>query len=533
MSAEAKAKFEKEYGHIFSPYLDKEKMEARIISYEYLVGELEKIEKETSEKDFVKILSKKELIINSKIKDLCRKGVPLKGYKELVLKVLRIDFSKNQYETHFKRVFKGRSLEKLGTFIPLFSNKNTLEEMLPVHFLNADGIQVLKEILWLINAYLPTIDYCPLIVKLTSWLLIFFNKEETYEIMRTLITRNIDPPEINLIRWHFRYDFSENMKIGNSILDSINNLADADTKFKLSSMETFGLQREKFIQTVCESFFLDYFNFYGILRFFPFFLIEGTKSIYRLTHAMLKYTPFEITKTLSEEEIFSTFKNNSSVVKEIDDLFNFSYKIDLTRKNNQYANQVSRADERQKMRNFYYLSSFSPESKILTDDEIVQIWSKLPSEAKVYDAKLLYDTKSSPEADLSTLYDICNGYNEDNFILFIIQTENDEVFGGITSKNIINDGKLEYDVPKQAILFSARPNVGVYDYDKEQKEVLLYEPGAIRFGYGDDGPAITVAHDLKEGWTEKKTVFGDVNLLKEGAADGSFKIKNMEVYLLV
>ena len=106
--AEGKEKFEKEYGHIFTSYLDKEKFEKRIISYEYLLGELEKLEKETPEKDFVNIMSKKELITNSKIKDLCRKGVPLKGFKDLVLKVLRIDFTKNEYETHFKKVFKGK-----------------------------------------------------------------------------------------------------------------------------------------------------------------------------------------------------------------------------------------------------------------------------------------------------------------------------------------------------------------------------------------------------------------------------------------
>ncbi|MCQ2821340.1 MAG: TLD domain-containing protein [archaeon] len=530
--AEGKEKFEKEYGHIFTSYLDKEKFEKRIISYEYLLGELEKLEKETPEKDFVNIMSKKELITNSKVKDLCRKGVPLKGLKDLVLKVLRIDFTKTQYETHFIKVFKGRSLEKLGTFIPLFSNKTTLEECLPVHFLNAEGIQVLKEILWLINAFLPSIDYCPLIIKVTSFLLLFFSKEETYEIMRTLIARNINPPEINQIRWHFRYDYSENMKIGNSLLDSINNLADSDTKFKLSSMETFGLVRQKFLQNVCESFFLDYFNFYAMLRFFPFFLIEGTKSIYRLTHAMLKFTPFEINANKTEDEIFTMFKSASSEIKEIEKMFTYCYKVDLTRKNNQYANQLDRTDDHKIMRNFYYLSSFSPESKILKDDEIIQIWSKLPAESKIYDGKLLYDTQSSPEADLSTLYDICNGYNEDNFVLFIIQTEKDEVFGGICSRNIINDGKMEYVAPSTAVLFTARPNVGVYDYDKNQKEVVLYEPGAIRFGYGDDGPAITIAHNLREGWTEKKTVFGEVNLLNE-EGDGSFKIKHMEVYLLV
>lgn len=529
----SKEKFEQLYGNIFSPYVDKAKFESRIISYDYLLAELEKLEKETSEKDLSKLLAQKDLFTNSKIKDLCRKGVPFKGFKDLILKVLRIDFTTNEYECHLKKVFKGRSLEKLGTFIPLFSNKKTLEECLPFHYLNEEGIQVLKEILWLINAYLPSIDYCPLIIKITSFLLVLFSKEQTYEIMRTLVTRNIDPPEINLIRWHFRYDYADNMKIGAALVESIQELEDPDANFKLNCMETYGLTKEKFIQQVCESFFLEYFNFYAMLRFVPFYLIEGTKAIYRITHSMMKFVPINVTKNTTEEEIFNLFRKNASNFSDVAKMFAHCYKLKLTRKNNQYANQVEKITDRQQMRNFYYVSSFSPESKILSDNEIIQLWSKLPAEVKIYDCKLLYDNKSSPEADLMTLYDICNGYNEDNFVMFIIQTENDEVFGGITSRNFINNGKLDYIAPKQAVLFKARPEVGVYDYDKNQMEVLLYEPGAIRFGYGDDGPAISIGADLKEGWTEKKSVFGEVQLLKDPNADGSFKIKNMEVYLLV
>lgn len=524
--------FNKDYLPFFTKYFSLQKFEERIPSYEWVVTQLSKLDKDVTEKEFQKAITQKELLGNSKIKELCRKGVPLKHLKELVFKLLRVHYAKNEYETHIKKVFKGRSLEKLGTFIPLFTNKS-FEDSLPVHYLNDEGLTVLKEIMWLLNAYLPSIDYCPLLVKISSFLLIFFEKEETYEIMRVLIAHNIDPEEINQIRWHFTYDYSDNMKIGSSLLASIVDLAEQDTKYKLGCIDTFGGNKERFIQNICESFFLDYLNFYGVIRFLPFFLNEGTKSIYRLTHAMLKKVIFKLEKTLPEEEVYKTFKERTKLILEVNDMFTYSYKINLTRRNNQYKNQADIANIQQKMRNFYYLSSFSPESKILTDNEIVEIWSKLPSEVKIYDCKELYDTESSPEATLSTIYDLCSGYNDDNFLLILIQTENDEVFGGISSKNFVVNERFDYITPLHSVLIKARPNVEVHEYYRREKEILLFEPGAIRFGYSDDGAAFTIAHNLKEGWTEKASVFGDCQLLKDPESDGHFKVKRMEIYLMI
>ena len=55
----------------------------------------------------------------------------------------------------------------------------------------------------------------------------------------------------------------------------------------------------------------------------------------------------------------------------------------------------------------------------------------------------------------------------------------------------------------------------------------------MRFGYGENGPAISIDHDLKIGITEKETVYGNVSLLKDYSNGGEFNIKNMEVYLMI
>ena len=75
-------------------------------------------------------------------------------------------------------------------------------------------------------------------------------------------------------------------------------------------------------------------------------------------------------------------------------------------------------------------------SNILTDREIILIWSVLPLQIKQVDGKLLYSKQTSPDANLETLYEICEKNDKNCTIFFMIETENDEVFGGIMTHNI-------------------------------------------------------------------------------------------------
>lgn len=91
------------------------------------------------------------------------------------------------------------------------------------------------------------------------------------------------------------------------------------------------------------------------------------------------------------------------------------------------------------------------------------------------------------------------------------------------------DGK--YDVPKYSFLISIRPNLQVYSPKiPNENEIILVEPGALRFGFGENGPAISIDKDLNDGWSMDNSVFGNIKLVSEG--DGSFNVKNLEVFLI-
>ena len=113
--------------------------------------------------------------------------------------------------------------------------------------------------------------------------------------------------------------------------------------------------------------------------------------------------------------------------------------------------------------------------------------------------------------------------------MFIIETKNKEAFGGIMMHNIqlsVNG----WDKPLMSFLFTLRPQLRLFGVSN--KEALLCEPGVFRYGNGERGNAIAIVRDLKRGWTEKETIFGNVGLLNDDQ-DGWFEIEKMEVYLMI
>ena len=210
----------------------------------------------------------------------------------------------------------------------------------------------------------------------------------------------------------------------------------------------------------------------------------------------------------------------------------------LTHQNNNYMYQFIPPSVREnlpKLNNLFYIPSFVPESRIIKRKEIPKLWELIPSDIKFCNGILLFDKEKNPECDLNTIYDVGEKLEDNSKIFFLIQTINNEVFGGIMEQNIkLKDNNVKYLIPPVSFLFSVRPEMKVYEpKDKEHDEIVCFEPGAIRYGYGKEGPAITINYDLKEGSTEKDTVFGkDICLIKDYSNEGGFTIKGLEIYLM-
>ncbi len=126
--------------------------------------------------------------------------------------------------------------------IPTFCDR-TFEEVLPFSYLNEEGIKALKEVLWLLNGVLPKMEYCPSLVSVASFLLLFLKKEETYELLRNLIEADLHPGDMYNIRWHFRYTLNDNLRLYQSIINSIKEISKSNVLKQFDLIEKYGYQK--------------------------------------------------------------------------------------------------------------------------------------------------------------------------------------------------------------------------------------------------------------------------------------------------
>ena len=561
---EEKEEFLKNYSEVFTKYFSLEKLEKSIPSYRYLNEELKKLEDTSPESTIKHVMGKKTLLISKNAKNLCREGIPIKHIKPILLKMFNVGFSNEDYENKRKEVLKGRQFSDMGDQVPTFCDK-TLEEILPVNYLNEEGITALKEVLWLLNGVLPKMEYAPGLVGLSSILLLFLSKEETYELIRNLIEADMNPGEIANIRWHFRYNLDDNIQLYLSIALSIVEIAKPEIAQQFMLIEKHGFRRIRLVQDMVDKFLLDYINFIGIIKFLAFFLYEGVKGLYRFIYGIVALSHFKIEKkeedkkdeppkneltTLSDkisakvevvklapEEVAKLYKQVTNKLE------NWSYFMetiklwDLTHRNNNYAAIKIPSELRKNFQPNHkriYIPSIFPESGVLPYAKLPKLWEKIPADVKYHDGLQIFSKKNSPEADLNTIYKICENMDDNSLILFLIKTKKEEVFGGIMNQalKLYEDGK--YRIPTSANLFTVEPEINLYEpKDKKHGEIACFEAGAFRYGNGEDGPAITIEKELKFGWTQKNSIFGnDVCLLKDYSDDGEFEIEDFEVYIM-
>ena len=569
-NAREKVTFMNQYLPSFTQYLDVDKLEAKIPNFRYLNNELQKLDSTTSQSTYQHVMSKKKLLLSKNAKQLCRDGIPVKYMRQVLVRMFNVYYSQEDYDNKREEVLKGRQFSEMGDQVPTFCDK-TLDEVLPSHYLNEEGIKALKEVLWLLSGVLPKMEHCPSLVPISSFLLLFLSKEETYELLRNIIEADINPGDLSSIRWHFRYTLKDNIRLYLSIVNSIMDISKQNVITQFNLIENYGLPKIKLIQDMADKLFLDYINFIGILKFVPFFLYEGVKGIYRFAYGIISICPFKILKEKTQEEqeseqqqlslsytmsllsdqlslqydfekrpeaeVLKLYKDVSNKLENWNFFMDSVTEWDLTHRNNNFCSIKIPSKVKElfpPVEKSQYIPSLFPESKILTKELLPRLWEKIPADVKYTDGLLLFDKVNSPEGDLNAIYHICEKMDDNMMVLFVIKTKNGDIFGGIMDQviKLYEDGK--YRIPISAYLFSVVPEVNVYKpKDKMHSEIVCFEAGAFRYGNGEDGQAITLESELKMGWTQKNTVFGnDVCLLKDYADDGEFIIDNLEIYIM-
>ena len=541
--------------------------------FNYLKNKFIYLDVSNPEEEFKSIYNQKNFYKSSKVKEFFRKGIPIKYIGKFIKKLLNLENCKENYDFKFAMVLKDFDTNNIGDYVPYYygKEKNKLSEILPIHYLNEEGIKQLKIIMWLISDLVPKIEYSPFLVKICSILLVIFEKEEAFEAMRTLIDMNYDPRDIYKLRWHFRYSYAENQKLVESITYFLENQSD-NIKELFKIFKKRGLDPLWLINDFVESLFLNFLNFYGILRFICIFLYEGVKALYRISYGILNYIYekyLEEIKSIKTDLlsklrkiIFNTFDYNK--------IFEEAFNLQLSRFNNGYIKDENGEDIEEleipyecsskyydlnddtesivqegkneedkenlvKMKSNYisnfYLPSIEPKSNILTGKYIFKLWPKLPKKFRNNNLVTIYSL-SRKKVNMKSILELCNKYPKNLSILILIETEQDELFGMILPQTLEDTGEENYIKLEKCYLVNFLPKISIYKDNNEIicKNMLCCNKKGLWFCKETEGDLIFIDGTLEEGKTSKNnTYFGNIILTKKR----NFLIKDFEIIVFV
>lgn len=520
---------------IRSKYIDIDLVQDNLSSFKYLWCECQNLELICNEQQFTHSMLKPDLFESKNVRTIVRNGIPPKYMNQFILRLFNITKNEssllNNYQKLLSIVLKGYKTENLGNYVPYFNGFKKLEDALPLHFLNKNGILALKEILWMIYYLYPNIEFSPLIIQLLSMILVFCNKYEALEIISCIVCLNInyDQKEIYKIRWHLRFNYNDNIKIITSITECLREVSYVSGKELYDHLKSINFRPEKLYEDICYGFCYKYFNFFGMIRLLPFFLYDGIKSIYRLIYAIEKITKDDLLLINNPDQIIFRCRELCKSLDNIKDLFEISYNFNITRNNNKYLEQSDLEENKIiKFNNQYYLPEFTNQSTILNEFSIIHLWEQLPSNFKTKKASVIFSNKE--DNNINDIINLFKNENQNVKILFLVKTTMDEIFGfSINEKINYTNGK--FIQINKGFLFTITPEIKIYNISPDYNEILFVDNDKILFGkdYGET-VALKISGDMKTGETHSGECFNNPNFINK--EDGIFQIQNLEIIKL-
>ena len=519
-----------------SNYIDIDLIQEKIPSFKYLWNSCQSLENFCTEKLFTHTMGKPDLFESQNAKNIVRNGIPPKYIREFLLKLFKIDTTAALSETKYKKlrvlVLKNYNCENLENYVPYFTGLKNLNDSLCCHYLNEKGILALKEILWMINHLINEIEFCPILINVISMILLFCNKYETLEIIINLINSDLYIKDLSLIRWHMRFNYNENIKMITSIAESLKEISYKSCGELYDHLKKIHFRPEKLYEDICFGFFYKYFNFYGMIRLLPFFMLEGVKSFYRLIYAIEKITKDSLININNPDKIIQQVRELCMSLEDINDLFEIGYSFNLNRYNNKYENQVDVNIKQNKKNNIYYLPTINSDSLILSQKQIIHLWEFIPLDFKLCDISIIYTfNRNNPVCKLEDVINaLQNKYKSNINILFLIKTVDNEIFGFLIDENIKNT-EDKFIKPNKSFLVGIEPDFKIYQINEKINDVLLINNDKIIFGKNyNETYAIKIEGDLLSGQNCEGDCFNNPKFVKDDK--GNFQIEYIEIFKL-
>ena len=504
-------------------YLDKKKFLSNISSFHYYDSHNSNLETKFKEKNYQSIYSSQNFFSNPSTKKLFHQGVPPKYIHRTLLNLFDIkEISENNYNKLYSIIFKEHDIKNLDDYVPYFTGKKTLKDSLPFHYLNEEGILELKILLWMINEnFRNVIIYCPYLIKIISLILIFCNKYETFEIICKLIDKEQKEKEKIGIKQRLKFTKRENEIIIDSFDACLEEINHKKKNEYYENLKKINFDKRLIYQDMLNDFFINYFNFYGMIRLLPLYLLRGFKSFYRIICAIENEIINEEIKFQKKEEVISIIREKTKkfdVDEIIKNSFNYKFKINKIEEDKEGISNEN---------NEFYLPYYKG-GNLLTDYEIIHLWELLPMEYKIKNASIIYQA-TRDGYNLPNILELENKYNKNTYILFLIETTEGEKFGFVNS-NILIHTDNNFQRPNSTYLFTLRPEFKIYSPNVDSDEILYVTSKDFILGNGNNGPAIQLNQDIMKGVSNEGGCFNNPCLVSN--PEGHFIVTKLEIFKL-
>ena len=504
-------------------YLDKKKFLSNISSFHYYDSHNSNLETKFKEKNYQSIYSSQNFFSNPSTKKLFHQGVPPKYIHRTLLNLFDIkEISENNYNKLYSIIFKEHDIKNLDDYVPYFTGKKTLKDSLPFHYLNEEGILELKILLWMINEnFRNVIIYCPYLIKIISLILIFCNKYETFEIICKLIDKEQKEKEKIGIKQRLKFTKRENEIIIDSFDACLEEINHKKKNEYYENLKKINFDKRLIYQDMLNDFFISYFNFYGMIRLLPLYLLRGFKSFYRIICAIENEIINEEIKFQKKEEVISIIREKTKkfgVDEIIKNSFNYKFKINKIEEDKEGISNEN---------NEFYLPYYKG-GNLLTDYEIIHLWELLPMEYKIKNASIIYQA-TRDGYNLPNILELENKYNKNTYILFLIETTEGEKFGFVNS-NILIHTDNNFQRPNSTYLFTLRPEFKIYSPNVDSDEILYVTSKDFILGNGNNGPAIQLNQDIMKGVSNEGGCFNNPCLVSN--PEGHFIVTKLEIFKL-
>lgn len=464
--------------------------------------------------------SARELTLNTslqtRLKGLIRKGVPMILVPELLIKLWNIPAANETYATIRTRQ------EEMETYAAAVCPTFTLASELPDAvnaLLSEKGVEALKRVLWAVNEAYPNVRYCPMLPCVAALSLLFLSESEAYLLVSALITHSEPLTPNPHLHWHFLFSQTQYQRFYRTVSLF---LRSKEPKL-LYAWERNGVDAAAVVEELIGGCYLNTLHWNTLSRLHCCYLSEGVRVFIRFTLGVFKKLKVELQDLTSTKDVLAVISQALSNPIIAGAAFHAGTSSHLPNLFPQWLASLPLPDSLPLQVSPSPLHSLI-KSTIMEQRDFQRIWQEIPPHFQLMSPTLVYCSETDG-IHLPTLLrkSLENGKSPG---IFLLGKSLDSWKFGVFVDSWLRITQ-EYVGGYESCFFIVHPKQSFSHINTENEYVLHASEHDITVGAGPHGPALSLDSSLVHGYSAVSSTFAN-----EVISTGSFVLQALELFAL-